>query len=93
MPRFYFHIRDHDRLIRDEDGLELEDEDAALREAKAGALDMLDDALAGGENIAHQVIEICDCNGRPLGHVLMTDIIVRVPQEALSSRRRWRKPS
>ncbi len=63
MPHFYFHIRDGERIIADEEGLDLEDFDAARLEARAGALSMLQDAIANGDDISHQVVEVTDTDG------------------------------
>ena len=57
MPRYFFHVRDRDRLTSDEDGLELPDPASAHAEAEAGARDMLEDALLAGEDISNQVID------------------------------------
>jgi hypothetical protein len=45
MPRFYFDVLDGDRLVRDDDGLELASLEAAEREAKRGAADRGRDSL------------------------------------------------
>ena len=44
MAHFYFHTRDGDRLIMDEEGLDLKDLDTARVEALKAARDMLLDA-------------------------------------------------
>lgn len=69
MPKFFFHIRDGSHLIPDEDGIEMEDLAAALSEAEAGALDMLDDARLEGTSISHQTVEVHDDQGRLVGRV------------------------
>jgi hypothetical protein len=69
MPRFFFHIRDHDRLIVDDEGLELPDVKAAVREAKASIADMQADAVLEGTDIDHQVIEVTDAGGQFLAAI------------------------
>lgn len=75
MPRFYFPIVDNDRVIFDEDGLVLPDLDAAIREARRSAYDMLEDALATGESIGHQIIQMTDYRGRLLATVRLDEAI------------------
>lgn len=75
MPFFYFHIRDNERVMADEVGIILDDADAALREAAIDARDMLDDALSTGADIAHQIIEVTDSEGRPIGSVELREVI------------------
>ena len=49
VPRFYIDTADQHRFIRDEDGLELEDVEAAMNAAADGLADMARDTLPGGE--------------------------------------------
>ena len=63
MPRYHFHIRDHDRIVPDEEGIELECMERAVDEARLCARDMLNDAIADGQDITHQVIEITSPDG------------------------------
>ena len=72
MPRYHFHIRDHDRLIVDEEGLDFPHDDAALNEANLSAAAMLRDALEDGDDVSHQVIEVTDASGRVLARVGLT---------------------
>ena len=75
MQRFYFPIVDNDRVIPDEQGVELPNLDTAISEARRSASDMLDDALATGDSIGHQVIQIVDDRGRILATVRMDEVI------------------
>lgn len=63
MPRYFFHIRDHDLLIADEEGLVLATLAAARHEAHLAAIDMLRDAELEGDDISHQLIELTDETG------------------------------
>lgn len=73
MPRYYFHIRDHDRLIPDEEGLDLPDDGEAKLEAEASAGDLIRDALLSGEDVHHQTLEIVNAKGRVIATVALSD--------------------
>ena len=75
MPRFYFPIVDNDRVIPDEEGVELIDLDGAISEARRSAYDMLNDALVTGDDIGHQVIQIADDRGNVLASVRMDEAV------------------
>jgi hypothetical protein len=49
MPRYFFDGRDGLELIRDEEGIELEDIQAARNEATRGLADLTRDVLPGSE--------------------------------------------
>lgn len=61
--RYYFHIRDRDRMIADEEGVELPSLATAIQEATLAARALLADAAADGDDISHQVIEVTDTEG------------------------------
>jgi hypothetical protein len=80
IPRFLFHIRDHETLHRDQGGeaLELQDAEAAKLEALKGARDILREAVFNGkagslcmqievENEAGEIVAVV-----PVGHVVGT---------------------
>ena len=69
MPRFFFHIRDHERWITDDEGMELIDLQEAVREMKRQILSMVEDAAREGEDISHQVMEVVDEDGQLLASV------------------------
>ena len=50
MPRFYIDTSDQSRFVRDADGLEFDDVEAAMNAAAHGLVDMAHDALPGGES-------------------------------------------
>ena len=60
MPRYFFHIRDDDNLIRDEEGTELPDLSAARKEAALSAQEVLLEAGGSAEPWDHCEIEIWD---------------------------------
>jgi hypothetical protein len=75
MPRFYFPILDNDRVIHDEEGVILPDLETAVSEARRTAFDMFADALAGGDDVGHQVIHITDSRGRILAKLRMDEVV------------------
>jgi hypothetical protein len=66
MPRYFFHIRGSDGLIRDPDGSDLPDLNAARIEAEKAARDLLANLLRAGEALDGQVFEISDEHGQLL---------------------------
>ena len=58
MPRYYFHIRDGKELIRDDEGTELPDPEAAHAEALASARDLAMDEIRSHRRVDGRVIEI-----------------------------------
>lgn len=85
MPRFHFHVRDHDDVTPDLEGFELEDEAAAMDTARADALDIIDDAIATGDNITHQVIEVTDAEGKLIGTVALSYFLETAIRRRLDS--------
>lgn len=67
MPRFYFHYRTDEELIRDQDGSELPDLEAAEHNAAALAKAIVEQAASnGGDTRAPRSIEITDAAGEEL---------------------------
>ena len=69
MPRYFFHIRDGENIIPDEEGLELPDNEAAGVEARRSAVEMLADAQRDSTDISHQVIEVTTADGVVIARV------------------------
>jgi hypothetical protein len=63
MPRYYFHIRDGDTVIRDDEGTELPDFEAAQFEARMCARELIVECLRSGQEINGRKIEIADEGG------------------------------
>lgn len=78
MPRYYFHIRSDDGLIRDPDGTELADLAAARLEAEDAARDLLADLLREGKVLDGQVFEITDGEGEVLERLALRSVL-RLP--------------
>jgi hypothetical protein len=66
MPRFFFNISTRTTIIRDEEGTELADLDAARCEAINDARGMMSTAIREGRDISHRHIDICDAVGTVL---------------------------
>ena len=60
MSKVYFHIREGDHLIRDEEGAEVADLADAKREAEASLHDMLAEDIKNQRPVQHRVIDITD---------------------------------
>lgn len=58
MPRFYFHIYDDQGAIPDTEGLDCVDLEAAKREGKASAQEMLAEEMRAGRTVDHRRIEV-----------------------------------
>jgi hypothetical protein len=73
--RFYFHLRQDDELIRDEEGTDLPDISAAHHEAVLAARELLAEAIKDGKSHVPIAFVIADEAGRtvdtlPLAAVL-----------------------
>ena len=75
MGRFYFHLHSGEKVIADEEGLDLPDVAAARLEALAAARYILADAIrAGTENIPEAFV-IADSEGRELETVNLAVVL------------------
>jgi hypothetical protein len=63
MARFYFHLRKMGQLTADDEGLELLDSSAALREAHQSARELLADAIRSGKDTVPDAFVIADEQG------------------------------
>jgi hypothetical protein len=63
MPRFFFHVFD-DFVVRDDEGLELADAEAAHREALAGARAMICEQVSKGRITLSHHLDVEDEEGR-----------------------------
>jgi hypothetical protein len=60
MATYFFHIRDDDRLIRDEEGLDLPNVAAARKEAALSAHNIVAEAIGTNDPLDYVAIEIWD---------------------------------
>jgi hypothetical protein len=76
MPRFFFHVRDGDKLTQDVEGADFPHLEAAQDEAKTAAREMLAEQIdSAGTLNRNQQFEICDEAGKLLATVPFTDTI------------------
>jgi hypothetical protein len=64
MGRYYFHLKDGDEIVPDEDGTELPDVSAATREALQSARELLADAIKAGKPKVYEAYVIADDTGQ-----------------------------
>ncbi|HEV7436522.1 MAG TPA: hypothetical protein VGO22_16895 [Pseudorhizobium sp.] len=69
MPKYFLHLRERDALIRDLEGAELKDLDAARNEAVHAIRDIVAEHIATGEKLMLQTVEICDEEGKHIATV------------------------
>jgi hypothetical protein len=64
MPRYFFHLRSpSEKLIRDDEGVELPDLDAAAQEAALAAADLGRDCELGGQDYSRWHFEVRSDSG------------------------------
>jgi hypothetical protein len=74
MPRFYFHLY-NDEIVRDEEGLDLPDMDAARDEAMRAARELIgEEAKRGQVTLSHR-IEVEDEIGLPCFTIRYRDAV------------------
>lgn len=74
MPKFFFHIHD-DVVIRDDEGLELPDTDAARAEAVRGIRAMICDQVMKGRLALHHRVNVEDEAGAPVLALAFEDAV------------------
>ncbi|HXQ03295.1 MAG TPA: hypothetical protein VN831_00865 [Bradyrhizobium sp.] len=75
MGRFYFHLRDGDKLLPDDEGVDLPDFSAAKREAVLAARELLAEAIGNGRQKVPDAFVIADESGRALDTVLLAALL------------------
>jgi hypothetical protein len=75
MARYFFHIRDGDALICDEEGQELADLEAVHWEAKQSAREIIAERLRGAHKLGGDLIEVEDENGTIIEIVKFSDLV------------------
>ena len=66
MTQFFFHVRDGEDYLQDEEGVDLPDLDTAQHEAVLAAREMISEMVLKGQIIDGQTFEIADADGRIL---------------------------
>lgn len=64
MPRYFFHIRRHDALVEDAEGVELPSNTAALEEAIGAARELLAGKVRSGDFVDGDRFEVRDEHGQ-----------------------------
>lgn len=77
MARYYFHVRDRDKLIEDTEGQELPDAAAVRGEALASARELLAEAILLGEPMEHRIFDIVDEGGRKVATIPFSEALDR----------------
>jgi hypothetical protein len=75
MGRFYFHLRAGDKLMPDEEGIDLPDLSAARREAIEAARELLGEAIKSGRPEVPEAFVIADEDGRELDAVPLAAVL------------------
>jgi hypothetical protein len=82
MPHYYFHIRDGEHLLVDDEGLCCDDMDAARFEARASARDLLAQEIRHGVTPDGRKIEITDRDGAVVETVALRDVLYDYAQQS-----------
>lgn len=69
MPRYYFHIREGADRFDDPEGSEMQNNDAAMREARVAARELGADRLRRGLSASDAEFEVADGSGEIIGRV------------------------
>jgi hypothetical protein len=75
MARFHFHLRDGDETIFDEEGVDLPDLSAAIREARLGARELIADAVRLDRDRVPNALVVADQDGNILYTLRLADIL------------------
>ena len=63
MPRYFFHIKDEQKTIRDVEGMELQDLDAVLEEARESARQIMSERVLEGHGPDGRVFVVTEEQG------------------------------
>ncbi|MBO0144112.1 hypothetical protein JZX87_23440 [Agrobacterium sp. Ap1] len=75
MPRYYFHLRDGDRLDRDPEGTELATLDLAVEEVRHAARELLAHKILQGEVVDGQIFEITSEQGEVFDKIPLKSVV------------------
>jgi len=75
MPRYFFHIRDGEKMEVDPEGVEFPTLESAVLDAQAAAREMLAERLLTGERLDGQRLEIADETGSVLQVVTFKSVM------------------
>ena len=77
MGRFYFHLRNGDELIQDDEGQDLPDVSEALREALLAARELLAEAIKHGKERLPDALVVADESGQAIETVPITAVLAK----------------
>jgi hypothetical protein len=75
MAHFYFHMRDGERFINDEEGQELLSLDHALEQALLSTRELVADAIKSGRDPGFDALVVADERGRELTSVRAGEVL------------------
>ena len=75
MPRYYFHIRDENGFIEDDEGTEAPDLENAKSEARASARDLAIDEIRNKRPVDGRKVEVADEDGKTLAVIAVRDVV------------------
>jgi hypothetical protein len=75
MPHYFLHFRDGSATVKDLEGSELPDLQAAMNEAYEGARELLVSAIRSKGPVGTKRIEVADEGGTVVGTVVLRDLI------------------
>ena len=75
MARFYFHLKDGEELLTDDDGVDLPDVSHAKHEAIQSARELLAEAIKTGRPEVPEAFVISDEAGRTLFELPMVEVL------------------
>lgn len=78
MGHFYFHVQDGNELVRDEEGVDLPDAEAARRQALLSACELLAEAIKHGKDRVPDAFVIADEAGRAI-EILPVAVVLPKP--------------
>ena len=64
MTRFFFHAKDHDRLIKDNEGLEFRDSETATAQCLVAAREILEESNWRDQPLTGRGFQIADESGK-----------------------------
>ena len=76
MPHYYFHIREGQSLVPDDEGADWPDLHAAAAAACAAAKELVIDAIRSDRAVDGRAIELADGSGRVFAKIGFRDVVV-----------------
>jgi len=75
MARFYFHFLEGTSLAADDEGIELPDLSAAVREAELSARELLADAIKANKSEVQEAVIVTDYSGERLHTIPLATLL------------------